>query len=124
MAKGRGRYGGPHKAVRARLKPVVAAGRAVCARCGLPIHPLEEWDLGHTDDGRRWSGPEHRRCNRRDGAVKAARALLAQEDGPAAAPGAGEAASRARWSRHWFGGFDERCPVCRATGTLCTDGER
>lgn len=29
------------------------------------IRPGEPWDLGHVDGDRsRWSGPEHRRCNR------------------------------------------------------------
>lgn len=35
---------------RARLAPDVAAGRAVCRRCGLPIKPGQEWDVGHVSD--------------------------------------------------------------------------
>ena len=58
--------------LRARLAPLVASGRAVCSRCGLPIVPGQAWDVGHTtslalggdpDD----VAPEHARCNRRDG---------------------------------------------------------
>jgi hypothetical protein len=30
----------------------VAAGLAVCSRCGLRIDPGEPWDLGHADDDR------------------------------------------------------------------------
>jgi len=33
---------------------VVAARWAVCWRCGRPIHPNELWDVGHSDDRRRW----------------------------------------------------------------------
>lgn len=54
---------------------MVATGMVRCARgagClrardGVAdfIVPGEPWDLGHDDlDRARWSGPEHRRCNR------------------------------------------------------------
>jgi hypothetical protein len=58
-------YGHRHQLIRKRVKETVDAGLAVCARCGLPIWPGEPWDLGHVDGDRsRYSGPEHRRCNR------------------------------------------------------------
>jgi hypothetical protein len=58
-------YGGRHQAIRAQLTPLVATGRARCARCGELIQPGELWDLGHVDGDRsRYAGAEHRRCNR------------------------------------------------------------
>lgn len=66
-------YGSAHQKERARWAPVVAAGRATCARpeCRKPIDPREPWDLGHSDDRTHWTGPEHRSCNRRAGQRKA-----------------------------------------------------
>jgi hypothetical protein len=44
----------------------VAAGRAMCARCGLPVAPGQHWDVGHVDGGgpNDYAGVEHRSCNR------------------------------------------------------------
>jgi hypothetical protein len=58
-------YGGRHQALRRQLASLVAAGGVGCARCGALILPWELWDLGHDDlDRSRYTGPEHRRCNR------------------------------------------------------------
>src|SRR5262249_7292435 len=58
-------YGYPHQQLQKRWKPLVQAGLVDCARCGKRILPGEPWDLGHDDyDRTRYSGPEHRRCNR------------------------------------------------------------
>jgi hypothetical protein len=66
-------YGWAHWQERQRLKPIVATGTVTCARAALRqclmssplILPGQPWDLGHPDHDRtRWSGPEHRRCNR------------------------------------------------------------
>jgi hypothetical protein len=57
-------YGARHRQLRRALAPLVAAGGVNCARCGEPIEPGTPWDLGHTDDGLGYSGPEHARCNR------------------------------------------------------------
>jgi hypothetical protein len=77
--------GSGHRESRAQWKPVVDTGRVRCARgadcvfavdgvAGL-IRPGEPWDLGHVDDDpRRYSGPEHRRCNRRTSAHRTRRA--------------------------------------------------
>lgn len=63
-------YGYDHQRVRASLAPFVAAGEAACARCGRLIVPGTPWDLGHTQDRQAYTGPEHRRCNRRDGGLR------------------------------------------------------
>jgi hypothetical protein len=57
-------YGSQHQRLRARLAPQVAAGQAVCARCGQPIHPAEPWHLDHHDTDRsRYIGVSHEACN-------------------------------------------------------------
>jgi hypothetical protein len=58
-------YGVQHQKLRKRWAAAVAEGGVSCARCGDPIVPSESWDLGHDDiDRSRYSGPEHRACNR------------------------------------------------------------
>lgn len=74
-------YGGKHQAERDKWRPRVNRGEVNCARCGQPIEPGRAWDLGHTDDRKGYTGPEHTRCNRvaggRNGA-KVTHALRAQ----------------------------------------------
>lgn len=65
-------YGTAHQEQRRRWQPKVDAGIVNCARCGQPIEPGRPWDLGHTDDRRTWTGPEHRTCNRRAGGTNGA----------------------------------------------------
>ena len=68
MAAGRRRkYGWMHQQARKRWAAKVATGRVVCWRCQLPIASGERWDLGHSDDGVGYAGPEHSLCNRRAG---------------------------------------------------------
>jgi hypothetical protein len=58
-------YGHDHQKLRKRIAALVAAGKAVCWRCGYPILPGIRWDLGHSDvDRSRYMGPEHQYCNR------------------------------------------------------------
>ena len=66
-------YGRAHQQLRARWTPAVAAGHAVCPRCDQVIRPGTPWDLGHTDDRRSYTGPEHQDCNRRAGQAEAQR---------------------------------------------------
>jgi hypothetical protein len=73
-AEARG-YGRAHAQLRRQVAKAVAAGQAVCWRCGRWINPVEPWDLGH-DDHRlakhlgRYRGAEHRYCSRSAGAWK------------------------------------------------------
>ena len=54
-------YGGRHQRLRAMVAPLVAAGKAICWRCGERIEPGAPWDLGHSDEDRNiYNGPEHR----------------------------------------------------------------
>ena len=69
------RYRYRHQQTRARLQPLVDAGEAYCTQpvCVMRsrwIPPGSLWDLAHDDSGTVTLGPAHRRCNRRDGAVR------------------------------------------------------
>lgn len=57
-------YDQQHKDLRGSWEPAVATGTVHCARCRQLINPTDDWDLGHTNDRSRYSGPEHSRCNR------------------------------------------------------------
>ena len=58
-------YGEAHRQLRKQLEPIVAAGRATCARCGERIEPGQPWDLDHDDhDRRHYLGPSHAAHNR------------------------------------------------------------
>jgi formate-dependent nitrite reductase cytochrome c552 subunit len=76
MTRGRGNttargYGNTHQQLRKRVAKQIAAGTAVCWRCGQPVLPWMLWDLGHDDYDRSiWRGPEHRHCNRSAAATR------------------------------------------------------
>jgi hypothetical protein len=57
------KYGRHHQELRKAYKRYVDAGVASCWRCGERIDPGTPWHLGHSDDGSRYEGPEHQRCN-------------------------------------------------------------
>lgn len=66
-------YGGDFQRQRAQWRPVVDSGgafchAAICLMASRHITPGTPWDLGHTPDRSRITGPEHRRCNRSEGA--------------------------------------------------------
>lgn len=68
-------YGADHQAVRAQWAPRVVRGEVLChaVRCLMPtrlIKPGSPWDLGHNVERTHWTGPEHRRCNRSEGATR------------------------------------------------------
>lgn len=67
-------YGAAHQRLRAVWARRLARGEVIpCARCGLPIDPGQPWDLGHSDDRKSWTGPEHaNQCNRAAGGRKGA----------------------------------------------------
>lgn len=62
-------YGAEHQRLRAAWQERIDDGELVlCPRCGEPVEPGMEWDLGHSDDRNSYSGPEHsRECNRAAG---------------------------------------------------------
>ena len=110
-------YGQRHRNLRKMWEPNVAAGTVRCARCGDPIRPGELWDLGHDDHDRSvYSGPEHRACNRATAGRERDRFDGLEDPFPSS--------SVTRWSRHWFGGFNPRCPRCRERGSDCDDASK
>jgi hypothetical protein len=88
------RYGMAHKAMRARLAPVLATGTVKCARCDELIGTDEKWELDHRDDGRGWLGCSHQRCNARAGWEKMVETVNGNGGGLVAE-------SPYRWSRRW-----------------------
>ena len=63
-------YGAPHQRLRKQWAQVVEQGGTACARCGYLIVPGTKWHLGHTVDRSAYTGPEHERCNTREGAQR------------------------------------------------------
>ena len=67
-------YGWKHQQERKKWARIIDTGAAVipCARCGETIKAGTKWELGHTEDRSRYSGPEHFLCNRQAGGKKGA----------------------------------------------------
>jgi len=96
-------YGTRHKRVREQLRPLVLAGGVKCHRCGQEIRPGEPWDLGHDDNDRsRYTGPEHRACNR---ATAARRGLWEPGVVEPEPEREGLASSDRRWRVPWLRGL-------------------
>lgn len=58
-------YGIRHQSLRGSFQGAINGGLIDCWRCGQPIRPGDDWDLGHDDDDRTITrGPEHAYCNR------------------------------------------------------------
>jgi hypothetical protein len=114
MARRDPKYGAAHDKLRARVALAVKRGGVHCARCRLPIHPTEPWDLDHiegTVNGYR--GASHARCNRATSTHRAQRGQHPSLTAPSLI-------ERGAWSRHWFGaGYDERCQWCVELGRAC-----
>ena len=91
------KYGPAHKAMRARLAPVVATGTVPCARCQELIGPEDRWELDHRDDGRGWLGPSHSSCNRSAGW----QTMVANQNANGNGNGFVEDPP-GRWSRRWW----------------------
>jgi hypothetical protein len=65
-------YNWQHDTLRAQWKPRVEAGLVDCQNpaCLMPTRRIllgQDWDLGHTPDRTKWTGPEHAKCNRSAG---------------------------------------------------------
>lgn len=67
-------YDAHHRTIRAGIARRLARGETIpCTRCGHPITKTDAWDLGHSDDRRTHTGPEHQNCNRSAGGRKSHR---------------------------------------------------
>jgi hypothetical protein len=92
---------------------VLPCARGDACKRGGWIYPGDQWDLGHSENGRGYAGPEHAHCNRSAGGKARAEQLYGRK-GPQTYPG---------WSRHWSGPFNMACPACRELGYACPDAD-
>ena len=72
-------YGYEHQRLRAAYARRIEHGEQfTCAKCGHAVARGMDWHLGHTDDRRGYTGPEHATCNVRDGASRGGQRLAAK----------------------------------------------
>jgi hypothetical protein len=123
------KYGAEHRRQRAAWARYVKMGSASCWRCGKHLDPGGKWHLGHLPDGTT-TKPECTACNLRDGGRRRAAQLYGKtavspssKQPKAATPYPDDSNTVTRWSRHWAGPFDERCPACRELGHACPDAD-
>ena len=81
-------YGTAHQALRTQWDSYVQAGdtychAAICLEPSRYIEPGSSWDLGHTPDRQAYTGPEHARCNRTEGARRGNRQRQARSNSTA-----------------------------------------
>jgi hypothetical protein len=77
-------YGWEHQKIRRQWAKIIEAEGTDCHAlvCVMPtreIGPGDAWHLGHTADRGGYTGPEHPKCNTRDGAKRATAARLANQ---------------------------------------------
>ncbi len=125
------RYERRHRRIRAIWAERVAAAGVVCARpdCTFPgglIQPGQAWDLDHDDSDpthQRYPGASHASCNRRT--VTHLKQQLGQVNAQPprfdGLPDPDPGNTVDRWSRHWGGPFNPRCPHCRRLGGPCEE---
>ena len=106
------RYGWAHQRLRKQVGRAVETGTVPCVRCGELIDPWDDWDLDHSDDGEGYAGAAHAYCNRAAGAAKSQRSKLVDPEPENTVE---------RWSRHWGGPANPRCPGCRELGRACEE---
>lgn len=75
MSMALSRYGYAHQQMRAQWILAVNRGTVdcharVCLELSRRIEPGSAWDLGHDSTATVWTGPEHSRCNRTEGATR------------------------------------------------------
>jgi hypothetical protein len=75
-------YGAKHRQVKAAWQRILDRRPVDChaVTCLMPSRviprgtPSHLWDLGHNPERTAWTGPEHPRCNRAEGAARGNRA--------------------------------------------------
>jgi hypothetical protein len=96
-------YGWKHQQERARVKRLVDAGRASCARCGGWIEPGTPFDLDHSLDRRSYLGPSYSRCNRAESNKRRRRAKSTT---------VADVQPRLRWTRVWSEPVPDDVELC------------
>jgi len=102
------KYAGEHKNLRAQLlADLKRRPGQPCTRCGWPMYPWQRLHLDHSDDGTRWLGLAHARCNQQAGQRQTTAILRAREQW--------QAASWRTWpsSRRWLAVRRRRRPQVR-----------
>ncbi len=74
-------YDQHHVALRSHFARELEAGKTfTCAKCCKPVAHGDAWDLGHSEDRRTYTGPEHAACNRSHGGKRGAKVTNARRE--------------------------------------------